>query len=143
MTFGSTNKIELLNKRISELETKLETEKLRAAEVIELNDDYKQTVEELTSKSSQLTKEFQARTKTMDEDIEKKVNIKLRQCLAKIGVNEFLAESTFIGANKSDGEHLEKFMSLTGIEQTNYYREHRESISRAQCLSPQPTNNNQ
>ena len=91
--------------------------------------DYENRIGSLNKKLKAQNDSHAIQLKSMENDVQKRVNM----ALSSIGVSTFLNENNHNTSddNKSPNERLTVFNSLNGPDKTEYYRKHKADIDKA------------
>ena len=134
--FGKSD-VSLLQQRITELETSLDTSNARLVELEEENKDYKQTIahfhlatEKYDKQMESMKKQYELKIDNLNKQItetENSVNKRINQQLQSMGVSNFLLEIPV--EIKSSREVYQKFLSMpNGSEKTEFFKNNEAAI---------------
>jgi hypothetical protein len=129
--FGNNNeyktKYEALAKQMTSADIELSALKRE-------NEEYKTTIEDLDSKVNSLATTHAVEVeqyKSKMKKLENSVNARVNSALASVGVTTFANETIYNQPTQTPDETLKKFMSLTGVDRTDYYNQNQEAITLA------------
>jgi hypothetical protein len=127
------------SERIVELENQLAESKFNLSALTEEIEEYKKTIANFPT----VKQEYDVQVKKLQEQhikevsdlnnllkqTELSVNKRVTEALASIGVAQFAAEEVISVTNTNPRGLYEKFLSLKGPEQTEFYKKHEKEIS--------------
>lgn len=126
--------------QITALEQSLAEARFDAQSLREELSDYKKTIANFTNVKAdyddKLTKLQESHQKEVSElknllkTTETSVNRRVTEALASIGVAQFAAEEILSVPGKSPQALYQRFLTLKGAEQTQFYKEHEKEISK-------------
>lgn len=133
--FGNKKDLEAVSQQLEaanatniQLETRLNEALTTIESFASKEANYKKQVSAQKAEIAAIKKAHSTELQTLEASLAKKVNISL----ASIGVSQFANEQFTVNPNQSDQEILNRFLSLTGTEQTEYYQKNKAAIARVQ-----------
>ena len=117
---AAVNTLNTVNRTVSVMEKEIE--------------DYKNTIETLDTKMKSVDISHSVEVESLKlklKETENSVNFKVNSALASIGVTKFAAEVISSPPTTTPQETLNTFMSLTGEDKSNYYKDNKEQIALA------------
>ena len=122
-----TNKLSQAELANLQLSNQLEEASSIIEQFASKEENYKKQISSINQQLTNLKANHLAELKKIENSVNKKVN----STLASIGVKQFANETFLAAPNQTDKQIYEKFMSLSGTEQTEYYKLNKVAIARA------------